>query len=97
MLWLTIEWYHFSEVVLGEHTLGTDPDCQDGETNCDYPKIIKRKVTKQIIHEEWNAANVENDIALLRLDAPVPLYDDQDGAAVSPVCLPWKNQENAPG
>ena len=82
--------------MLGEHTLGTDPDCEDGQTTCNYPKIIKRKVTKQIIHEDWNAANVENDIALLRLDTPVPLFDE-GGAAVSPVCLPWKNQKNAPG
>ncbi len=81
--------------MLGEHTLGTDPDCANEQENC-APKIIKRRVAKHIIHEEWNAANVENDIALLRLDQPVPLYDDNSKVSyIKPICLPWS--KDAPG
>ena len=43
--------YFCREVVLGEHVVGTDPDCD--EKIC-APKTIKRKVTKSIIHENWN-------------------------------------------
>ena len=83
--------FNFREVVLGEHTLGTDPDCEesDGLSFC-APKIIKRKVAKSILHEDWNPKTIENDIALLRLDQPVPLYsDDPKLSNVIPVCLPW--------
>jgi len=84
------------EVILGEHTLGTDPDCSDDDKNCS-PKVIKRRVSKHIIHEDWNAANVENDIALLRLDQPVPLFNENpDESAVMPVCLPWDDDYLAP-
>ena len=60
----------FREVVLGEHTVGTDPDCGA------CPKVIKRKVEKVILHEDWNPITIENDIALLRLDESVPLFDE---------------------
>ena len=43
--------YFCREVVLGEHVVGTDPDCD--EKIC-APKTIIRKVTKSIIHENWN-------------------------------------------
>merc|ERR1712156_1081680 len=44
-----------------------------------------------------SAALVTNDIALIRLDEPVPLYDEADEAGTrrdpkpgaNPVCLPW--------
>ena len=39
------------EVVLGEHVVGTDPDCD--EKIC-APKTISRKVKKSIIHEDWD-------------------------------------------
>ena len=84
--------FNFREVVLGEHTLGTDPDCEETDTGVSFcaPKIIKRKVAKSILHEDWNPKTIENDIALLRLDQPVPLYsDDPKLSNVLPVCLPW--------
>lgn len=83
------------EVVLGEHTLGTDPDCE--LANC-APKIIKRKVAKSISHEDWNAGTVENDIALLRLDQPVPLFDENpDVSHIKPICLPWSEEDPVRG
>ena len=77
---------------MGEHTLGTDPDCEETQAGAKFcaPKIIKRKVAKSILHEDWNPKTIENDIALLRLDQPVPLYsDDPKLSNVLPVCLPW--------
>ena len=84
--------FNFREVVLGEHTLGTDPDCEETDTGVQFcaPKTIKRKVAKSILHEDWNPKTIENDIALLRLDQPVPLFsDDPKLSNVLPVCLPW--------
>ena len=77
---------------MGEHTIGTDPDCDETQAGAKFcaPKVIKRKVAKSILHEDWNPKTIENDIALLRLDAPVPLYsDDPKSSNVIPVCLPW--------
>ncbi|XP_055908350.1 trypsin-1-like [Eupeodes corollae] len=48
---------------------------------------ITRKVSKAIVHEKYNPTTVENDIALLRLDSPVPLTDP-----LRPICLPAANQ-----
>ena len=54
---------------MGEHTIGTDPDCEETQAGAKFcaPKIIKRKVAKSILHEDWNPKTIENDIALLRL------------------------------
>ena len=88
----TYSLFNFREVVLGEHTLGTDPDCEETKEGVKFcaPNIIKRKVAKSILHEDWNPKTIENDIALLRLDQPVPLYsEDPKLSNVHPVCLPW--------
>ena len=77
---------------MGEHTIGTDPDCEETQAGAKFcaPKIIKRKVAKSILHEDWNPKTIENDIALLRLDQPVPFNnDDPKLSNVLPVCLPW--------
>ena len=79
--------------MLGEYIVGSDPDCT---TSCAPPKIT-RKVVKTIIHEDYNTAPpFSNDIALIRLDEAVPLYEENPGVSlVVPVCLPWN--ENNPG
>merc|ERR1712004_866828 len=66
--------FEVAEVVLGEHTTDTDPDCKKGGISC-FPKKIIRKVEKTIIHEDYKTVNGEavNDIALIRLSEPVPL------------------------
>ena len=70
--------YYFSEVVLGEHVVGTDPDCED--RRC-APRRIKRRVSKVIVHENWRNSSVDEtlkkyDIALLRLEEKVPLFSE---------------------
>ena len=85
--------------MLGEHDTRTDPDCpqeSQGTSTC-APKKITRKTTEVIKHENFggNVNAPDNDIALIRLNEPVPLYsEDPFKSAVTPVCLPW-SQDNA--
>ena len=67
---------HFSEIVLGEYESGLDPDCVKGFCI----QNITRTVSKVIIHENYGpgGGSVINDIALVRLNEPVPLYDDSE-------------------
>ena len=79
--------------MLGEHDTRTDPDCpkQSGHSPCG-PKKITRKIAEVIKHENFGGrpSAPDNDIALIRLNEPVPLYsEDAFKSAVTPVCLPW--------
>jgi hypothetical protein len=86
--------------LLGEHTVGPNPDCivtPNGKKSCVAP-IFKRGIDKVIIHEQYDPKSVGGpfDIALIRVTEMIPLVtDDAAKSSVSPVCLPWK--ENAPG
>ena len=87
---------HFREVELGEHKVGINPDCSD-QGFC-APEKITRCITnpeKQIIvHEGFNKRTGANDIALIRLNEPVPLFtEDPLHSSAEPVCLPWHQQE----
>ena len=92
--------YDCSQVVLGEHTVGTDPDCArkkgpGGGGNC-FPNVITRNVEKIIIHEDYKTEDGSpvNDIALIRLDEPVLLYsEDPTLSEASPICLPWDSED----
>merc|ERR1711976_256912 len=82
-----------NEIVLGEHEVGRDPDCQKfkGSEMCSPPKIA-RTVAKVIVHEKYVGTSDGNkhDIALLRLNESVPLIaENRQISVVSPVCLPW--------
>ena len=55
----------------------------------------KYGVSKIIIHANYNRRNVENDIALLRLDTPVNLGSTE--TPVVPVCLPANNNADFSG
>ena len=96
----------FRQISLGDHNLVTDPDC--GEETCDCNEVecaapsVRRKITSEdqiIIHENYNPNaqnNIENDIALVRLNEPVPLFtEDPTKSIAMPICLPWS--ENDPG
>ena len=81
----------FSEVLLGDWKISSDPDCTSvrGRKNC-FAKRISRKVSEAIKHENFDLSNYANDIALLRLDQAVPLYDENPKVSgASPICLPW--------
>ena len=77
------------QVVLGEHKLGVDPDCQD------CPSVQKFDIRPEdvTVHEGWIPAEVVsngNDIALIRLPRPAITVIEEVGNNVSPICLPWK-------
>ena len=89
------------EVVFGEHNIVTNPDCGfpkkcdcSVQGTCAAPKIT-RKITSpdQItVHEDFNYGQtpLKNDIALIRLNEPVPIFKDNPAESIaSPICLPW--------
>ncbi|XP_025911261.1 coagulation factor VII [Apteryx rowi] len=63
------------QVRLGEHAINHDEKTEQ-----------ERGVTRTIIHEGYTNGEVNNDIALLRLETPVNLTD-----YVVPICLPEKH------
>ena len=94
--------YILREIVLGEFEVYKDPDCD----RC--PGNITRKVDKSnfIVHENWNwtknseinAGTFRSDIALIRLNEPVPLHSENSTISLaSPVCLPytWSAEDRA--
>ena len=87
---------YFSEIVLGETIIGEDPDCWGSRSprKC-LTGIIKRYISKIIVHEDYGQ-DVQNDIALIRVDRPIPLFsEDSSLSSIIPICLPWL--ENDPG
>ena len=46
-------------------------------------KSITKNVRRIIIHEDYNSATFENDVALLEVDGPVKF-----NAHIIPICLP---------
>ena len=90
---------YFSEIVLGETIVGEDPDCwSSGSPRKCLTGIIKRYISKIIVHEDYIGYknNFQNDIALIRVDRPIPLFsEDSSLSSIIPICLPWL--ENDPG
>ena len=78
--------FDFRQIVLGDLNIGRDPECEKKRRpgsrgdNGVCIRNITRSASKVIVHEDYNpsAALVTNDIALIRLDEPVPLFDDAD-------------------
>ena len=89
------------EIVFGEHTVGTDPYCIEGGLGS--AKKITRKPDQIIIqHEDYLYHGTTdgfynlNDIALIRLNEPVPLYsEDPEKSFVIPICLPCQENNSA--
>ena len=89
------------EIVLGEHTTDKDPDCPKkkgpgSKGGTCAPKKIVRKAEEIIIHEDYKTLNdgVVNDIALIRLSEPVPLFSEEPTISnVIPVCLSWNSDD----
>ena len=86
--------------MLGEFRIDTDPDCTGkGENKKCAPPKITRNITSEdqiIVHEDYKPGsnNQMNDIALIRLNEPVPLFsEDSKKSWAKPVCLPWKEDD----
>jgi len=89
------------EVVLGEHVVGKDPDCNQKGNICNAP-VIRRNIDANrdiIVHEGYEAgfkAGFKNDIALIRMDEGVPLFqEDPTISSANPICLPWSDDSYA--
>ena len=83
----------FREVRLGEWDVATDPDCLG--SGC-APNVITRTDTdfKIIRHQSYDYSDRSNDIGLLRMNEPIPLfYEDSSISRIVPVCLPWKSSD----
>ena len=81
----------FSVVILGEHDLKQDPEPGN---------VAKRTVIgieEIIIHEDYSNILGPNDIALIRVNESIPLYNPNNPklSNVRPICLPWNR--NDPG
>ena len=85
----------YSEVILGEHTLGKNPDCtKRGRGRTCAPRFFKRGIAKIKKHEFYNGTIIQNDIALIQVNESIPLFtEDSDISFVSPVCLPWNSND----
>jgi secreted trypsin-like serine protease len=88
---------NITEVVLGELNVKTDPDCKKNDRTKCAPRKITRKITSKdqiILHENYISGIdiLKNDIALIKLNEPVTLYDeDATNSYVMPICLPWSD------
>ena len=83
-----------SEVVLGDHDLSTDPDCQ-GSDKISCWKPVQRfdiRPSDVTVHENWNPNKVVvegYDIALVRLPRAAYTINEICELPVLPACLPW--------
>ena len=91
--------FTYREVVLGEHVVGKDPDCNRKGDLCN-PSVIRRNLDQQrdiIVHAGYDKkANYKHDIALIRINDPVPLFQENPQiSAANPICLPWSEDNFA--
>ena len=64
--------------MLGELTVGKDPDCNHEGTIC-APKTTRMNITSRdqiIVHDDFSAKTGINDIALIRLNELVTLFSE---------------------
>ena len=80
--------------MLGEHDTRKKSDCTEDLTRPCTPTRIVRNIAEVIKHENYTGGSApQNDIALIRLDKPVPLFtEDPSKSSISPICLPWSNR-----
>ncbi|CAG9789266.1 unnamed protein product [Diatraea saccharalis] len=74
-------------VLLGEHDVREDPDCDRVEQFC-APNVRNVTVEKVIAHKGYNPETRIDDIALLRLSDPA----DFNMERMSPICLPFTSE-----
>ncbi|XP_053683030.1 transmembrane protease serine 9-like [Sabethes cyaneus] len=71
-----------NKVRLGEHTMGQDKDCNDGNEDC-APPVRDYGIECIITHPRFTFPKRHHDIALIRLGENVILEDH-----IQPICLP---------
>jgi len=87
------------EVILGDYVLdpNSDPDCT---RNACAPKRLTKKIQKIIKHDQFaekpgtNPQQYKNNIALIKLQDPAPLHNENPTISISsPVCLAWNDDD----
>ena len=83
-----------AEVVLGEHIVGQDPDCD----TCEKVQRFVISPSDVTLHEDWDFSvyqNQGNDLALIRLPrlADILIFDTDSKDLVQPICLPLKSSD----
>ncbi|XP_017775048.1 PREDICTED: serine protease easter [Nicrophorus vespilloides] len=71
--------FRIHDVILGDHDVDTDPDCE--KEVCAAP-MQKIKISKVISHPKYNNPKLQNDIAIIILEKPAELTE-----WVTPICL----------
>ena len=86
-------------MILGDYVLdpNSDPDCT---RNACAPKRLTKKIQKIIKHDQFaekpgtNPKQYRNNIALIKLQDPVPLLNENPTISISsPVCLAWNDDD----
>ncbi|EDW67843.2 serine protease grass [Drosophila virilis] len=76
------------EIRLGEHRISTERDCRrQGRKEKCAPPVKDLGIEKFILHEKYDAKQVTNDIALLRLNETVTFEKH-----IRPICLPISDE-----
>lgn len=79
--------YRLKVIRLDEHDLSKERDCQilsDNREECNDPQDFS--AAKVMFHEDYNRPTLRmNDIALIKLDRPVP----RDSKRIAKICLPF--------
>ncbi|KAL9692890.1 hypothetical protein quinque_012175 [Culex quinquefasciatus] len=70
-------------VRLGEHTIGTEKDCNVNDASDCAPPVQDLDIEYIVRHQSYNLRPNQNDIALIRLKEEVTFEDH-----IQPVCLP---------
>jgi len=84
------------QVVVGEHTLGRDPDCDRG---CAPNQVFEVGPDDVTVHPDWVSTNAVvngNDIALVRLPEPVTTILENVTVRVLPACVKWNPDITVP-
>ncbi|XP_055529572.1 transmembrane protease serine 9-like [Wyeomyia smithii] len=71
-----------NKVRLGEHTIGQEKDCNDGQEDC-APPVRDYSIECIITHPRFTFPKRHHDVALIRLGENVILEDH-----IQPICLP---------
>ena len=78
------------ELVLGDHDLSKDPDCEFSA--CLKAQRFKILPSDFIVHEQYELSKVRtegHDIALIRLPRLAETYQENVDQLVIPICLGW--------
>lgn len=90
--WFILLSQQIVEVVLGEHDLDKDLDCN----GCQLAQRIEVHPEDVLVHEDYdyqNKIDSSNDLALIKLSKDVVTKSEDKNMNVLPICLPTNEME----